>query len=212
MKKLILMLSLFKVIAIGAVENERDSILLAEYIYADSVNSVIKYFGMAISDFNSGSGFKSGTEAAIYAKGRNKSMELGAYFDDETRTLSGLTMNYKWFILKNYFDKQGVIEPYIFYSFIYRATTYDKPLTMYPERLKYLKLEDKYRYNSIEHMFGIGLEVNLLNYMYINCCAGFGKYLGSIKKPVCYDQNYGKYQGSNGWGGYYKFGLGVRIP
>ena len=212
MKKLILILLLFKAITMVAIDNERDSILLAEYIYADSVNSIIKYFGMSINEFNSGSGFKSGTEAAMYVKGRNKAMALGAYFDDETRTLSALTMNYKWFILKNYFDKQGVIEPYVFYNFIYRVTTYNKPLTMYPERLKYLKLQDKYRYCSIEHTFGFGLEINLLNYMYIDCSAGFGRYLGSIKKPVCYDQNYGKYQGSDGWAGYYKFGLGVRIP
>jgi hypothetical protein len=113
--------------------------------------------------------------------------------------------------MKKYFDKKGIFEPYIFYNFIYRVTTLDCTLSKYPDLMKYL-CPGKATYKSLEHALGIGLEINLSNYMYINCNIGFERYLGSIKKPCNPDQYTGIFDGGDGWGVFYKLGFGFRVP
>ncbi len=177
----------------------------------DPSGYIVKCYGMQISQFNTSSGFGSGTEVSIYVKGRNKSLELGAYFDNGSKSLTGLSLCHKYFIMKNYFDKQGIIEPYLFYNFIYRSTTLDETLSKYPELIKCI-CPGKAVYKSLEHAIGFGLEINLLSYMYLNCNIGFERYLGSIKKPCNPDQYTGVYDGGDGWGAIYKIGFGFRIP
>lgn len=189
----------------------QDSLLLRQLLIdqiEDSIlNSVISA-GIQISEFSTRSGFEPGIEALVFVKGKTKSIELGVYFDNETKTLTGISFGHKYFILQNYFDKEGVIEPYIFYNFIYRVTTLKSLLTTNQYSILNSTLEP--RYVSLEHYFGAGFEINFLNYFYINCNAGLGRFMGSIKNPELGESS-DLYYGGNGWSGIYKFGIGVRI-
>jgi hypothetical protein len=47
--------------------------------------------------------------------------------------------------------------------------------------------------------------------MYIHCDLGYGRYLGSIKKPGKPDEKTGMYKGGDGWGVFSKLGIGVEF-
>ena len=191
--------------------NDMDSIILEKLFYVDSVNSIISSFGMQVSQFKTNDGFASSTEVMYFLKGRNKSIEMGLYFDDNTRFFQGLTFGHKYFIFRNRFNENTIFEPYLMYKFIYRVTTLKTTLSAHPERTWLIPVGEA-RYASMEHYAGAGVEINVSKNFYINTSVGFGRYLGSIKKPTNPDQYSGIYEGGDGWGGIYKIGLGIRIP
>lgn len=189
---------------------DMDSLLYERFRYEDSINSLNRTFGLQIGEFQSLSGFSASTEATLFIKNQKKSFELGLFFDNDSRELSGMSFTHKYFLFRKKFDRNSFIEPYINYSFIYRVTYLDKPLTIYPDRIENTE-NDRSRYSSMEHYLGGGVEINASKYVYINISGGFGKYLGSIKKPCNPDPNTGYYEGGNGWSGIIKVGLGFRM-
>lgn len=193
-----------------ALLSDMDSLLVERFHHEDSANSVVSSYGVSIGEFQSMSGFSVSTEATIFIKNLNRSFELGIFFNNDNKELSGLSFTHKYFILRKKFNKNSSIEPYINYNFMYRITYLDKPLTMYPERAEIFG-NDRSRYSSMEHYVGAGVEINAFKYVYINVSAGLGRYIGSIMKPCNPDLNTGYYEGGNGWSGILKLGVGFRL-
>jgi hypothetical protein len=193
-----------------ALLNDMDSLMISRFHYEDSVNSKVSSYGVCIGEYKSMSGFSASTEATLFIKNQKKSFEVGLFFDNDSKELSGLSFTHKYFILRKKFNKNSSIEPYINYNFMYRVTYLDKPLTMYPERAEIFG-NDRSRYSSMEHYLGAGFEINALKYIYINVSAGFGRYIGSIMKPCNPDPVTGYYEGGDGWSGVVKLGVGFRL-
>jgi len=191
--------------------SELDSLFLGKLDERKTNKKVITSYGMHIGQFKTLSGFASNTEAAVFVKSKNKSFELGVFLDNNDRYISGMAFSHKVFILRKYFNENSIIEPYVNYNLIYRVTYLDAPLSMYPERAEMMSV-GKSRYASMEHYLGTGVEINVFKFFYINSNAGFGRYIGSIKKPCDPDPNTGIYKGGNGWSGMFKVTLGFRIP
>lgn len=213
MKKIVIFLLLLKVLTINCMGGNKSVNTDGENKMdpdTDSINFLIESYGMEINNFYTYSGFNSGMEAAIFVKGYNKTLQLGAYFDTYSCNLSGFVLSHKHYIIYGNKPIKKFIDPYAFYNFIYRQTVYDKPLLADPAYSQLL-YSDKARYSSLEHYFGIGTDIHVYNFIYFNINVGMGGYFGSIKKPVSSSVS-GLYIGSNGLSGIVKFGFGFKIP
>jgi hypothetical protein len=189
---------------------DMDSLLYEKLRYNDSIDALNRTYGFYVGEFQSLSGFSSSTEASLFIKNQKKSFELGIFFDNDSKELSGLSFTHKYFLFRSRFNQNSIIQPYINYNFIYRVTYLDKPLTIYPDRVEGTE-NDRSRYSSMEHYLGGGVEINAFKYVYINISGGIGRYLGSIKKPCNPDPITGYYEGGNGWSGVLKIGVGFRM-
>jgi hypothetical protein len=162
-------------------------------------------YGIAISQFISGSGFQPGYEAHFTVQPSSKAkVGFGLFFDNETKKFSGITITHQRMLMANR-RKLPVIQPFVFYNFIYRRTSM-------PE----LKLTDEgitpsgdwVSYASMEHHLGLGLNVNVSEKIKLNLNYGYGLYLGSIKRPSAPDPITSEITGTSGNGFILKTGLG----
>jgi hypothetical protein len=187
-----------------------DSLLYEKFRIEDSINYMNTSYGLQFGEFKSMSGFSASTEATVFIKNHKKSFEIGIFFDDNTKELTGMSFTHKYYILRNRFNRTSLIEPFINYNFVYRVTYLDKPVNMYPENIDPSE-NNRSRYSSMEHYLGGGVEINAFKNVYINVSGGFGRYIGSIMKPCNPDPNTGYYEGGKGWSGIVKIGLGFRM-
>jgi hypothetical protein len=190
------------------VESEYNSIQ-----HSDSSEELKLTYGLEINHFTSNSGFKPGVEFSLFVKGSNgrRSLEVAGFFDTESKSLEGFSINHKYMLFKNVEGRRSKFEPYAFYNFIYRSTTINGPLTTKSEIASVLGNTGKTTVCSIEHHFGLGVKMNLNNFMYFHGDFGYGCYLGSIKKPGKPDEKTGIYSGGNGWGLFSKLGIGFEF-
>jgi len=65
-------------------------------------------------------------------------------------------------------------------------------------------------YKSLEHHFGLGVQISFYNQFYLNGDFGFGAYFGSIKKPV-FNPVLLQLRGGNGLAMKAKIGLGINL-
>jgi hypothetical protein len=63
-------------------------------------------------------------------------------------------------------------------------------------------------YTSLEHHLGVGAKVRLGSGFYAKTEAGFGIFLGSIRRPSDPDKITGEIHGTNGFGSIVKVGFG----
>jgi hypothetical protein len=197
----------------NGINEDNDSLNLNENQVDNNAGdrSLIDFYGLEINGFNSKSGFDNGLEAALYVKDKNKLLEVGAYFDSKTMSLSGLSITHKRYFNKKELFNITTINPYLFYNFIYRVTFLDSMATANTDFSRFIGKTEA-RYASIEHYVGAGFELHLRNYFYINTYLGYGYFMGSIKRPTLSKNSIGVYQGSNGWCEFFKVGFGFRIP
>jgi len=199
MKKLILLVVIFATMVVTTSGEEILSNLILNY-------------GLEVNQFSTGSGFKSGIEASAFViEGNRRSLQLGLYIDSETQKVTGFSVNHKYVFLKNKIDRAFNIEPYFFYNFIYRVTNMSAPLAGNLEIAKILGYEGSTSYTSMEHHFGIGFKIKLFNSMFLHADAGYGRYLGSIKKPSAPDPMTSLIYGTNGWNIITKIGIGYNF-
>jgi hypothetical protein len=162
-------------------------------------------FGFEINQFSSASGFKSGAEAHFTVRPSNRSqVGFGVYFDNQSQRITGVTISHKR-MLRNYKrNSNPVVEPLFFYNFIYRKSNM-------AELLADGNTGSFVTYTSMEHHLGFGLNINVFSKISIQGQAGYGLYLGSIKKPSTPNPITHEITGSNGWGSIIKFGIGYHL-
>ena len=178
----------------------------------EMLNNLVLNYGLEINQFSTGSGFKNGFEASAFViEGNKRSLELGIYFDSETQKVTGFSIHHKYTFLKNKIERTLNVEPYFFYNFIYRVTSMNAPLAGNADIAKILGYEGTTSYTSMEHHIGIGFKVKLFNSMYLHADAGFGRYLGSIKRPSSPDPMTSLIYGTNGWNMITKLGIGYNF-
>jgi hypothetical protein len=180
----------------------------AENIY----NGIQLNYGVEVNQFTTGSGFKSGFEASAFVmEGQRRSLQLGLYFDGESKKITGFSVSHKYVIVKNKKERNFNVEPYLFYNFVYRSTQLNSPLTTNPELALAMGFEGVTSYKSMEHHIGLGLMIKVLKTVFIHADAGFGRYLGSIMKPSAPDPLTGMISGTNGWNMITKIGIGYNF-
>jgi hypothetical protein len=176
----------------------------------DSSSDIKVTCGLEVNRFTTNSGFQPGLEFSFFVKGSNgrRSLELAGFYDTESRSIAGFSLNHKYMFLKKLLKRNPNFEPYLFYNLIYRSTTIDGPLTNNPKVARQLG-GGKSTVSSLEHHIGLGLKMKIRNSIYLHYDVGYGRYLGSVKKPTILNENSGLYKGGNGWGLFSKFGVGV---
>jgi hypothetical protein len=159
-------------------------------------------YALEFSQFVTGSGFKTGTEAYItIIPDTRKQVSLGIYFCSEYKKITGISVHHERTLVKIHPGNEPFIIPYAFYDFIYRKNTIREVL------------EDKSRkgelvtYASMEHHLGIGGRIKITPSLDLKTEAGYGVYLGSIKKPSEPDKITGEISGTNGFGVIAKIGF-----
>jgi len=178
-------------------------ILWASVICAQHPGSQKKTrYGIEVNQFLTGSGFSSGTEAYFsIVPDQMKQISIGIFYCPEVKKISGLIVHHERSLIRINRGHVPAIVPYAFYNLIYRKTSM-RELLMNKE----IK-GDMVTYTSMEHHLGIGLRFKVSPSVYFKSEAGYGVYLGSIKKPSAPDPLTGEISGTNGFGAIARIGL-----
>jgi hypothetical protein len=161
-------------------------------------------FGIEANQFIIGSGFSSSSELQVFVSDeRGRRLSLGVFYDYKYNNVGGISTSFQKMLRKQKKSYSTVLEPYIFYNFIYRKTTIALPEVS----------EDHVvaagSYKSMEHHIGLGLRTNISKRVYINSELGYGVYMGSIMKPSEPDLIMNESYGTNGTGVLVKIGMGI---
>jgi hypothetical protein len=168
----------------------------------DPKNRQKTHYGIELTQFVTGSGFSSGTEAYfIVVPDNKKQISLGVYYCSEYKKIIGISVHHERTLIKINHNKVPLVTPYAFYDFIYRKNTIAE---VFQDKEK---KGDLVTYASMEHHLGVGARFKLGAGFSLNTEAGYGVYLGSIKKPSSENQVTGEISGSNGFGALAKIGL-----
>jgi len=168
----------------------------------DSDNKHKTQYGIELTQFVTGSGFSSGTEAYfIVIPDHKKQISLGIYYCSEYKKITGISVHHERSLISFKRNKISKVTPYAYYDLIYRKNTIREVL------MDKDKIGDLVTYTSMEHHLGIGTRFNLGAGFCLKTEAGYGVYLGSIKKPSSPDPVTGEISGTNGFGVLAKIGL-----
>lgn len=160
------------------------------------------HYGIELTQFITGSGFRSGTEAYfVVIPDNKKQISLGIYYCSEYKKITGISVHHERTLIRIKHNKIPVVTPYAFYNLIYRKNTIHEVF------LDKEKTGDLVTYTSMEHHLGAGARFNIGGGISMKTEAGYGVYLGSIKKPSSTDPITGEISGTNGFGMIAKIGL-----
>jgi hypothetical protein len=160
------------------------------------------HYGIELTQFVTGSGFSSGTEAYfIVIPDNKKQISLGIYYDTEYKKITGISVHHERTLMRIQQNKVPFITPYAYYDLIYRKNTIHE---VFSDKEK---TGDLVTYTSMEHHLGVGARFRLGAGFSLKTEAGYGLYLGSIKKPTSPNPVTGEVSGSNGFGMLAKIGL-----
>jgi hypothetical protein len=171
----------------------------------NNLSDTITKYGMRMINYKTNSGFTMETAILGYAELRNNSLGIGVFFNYNANTISGIVANYDWNLLNSRWVSENKIGLYVFYNFIFRVTT------LHTSDFTDSRIGTSYndsRVMSIEHYVGLGSKINIIGNVYLKAAAGYGLYLGSIKKASQPNENMPVLHGKNGWGEIVKFGIG----
>jgi hypothetical protein len=160
-------------------------------------------FGIEANQFVIQSGFGTSTELKIFVQDPNgKRLSLGLYYDSKFERIGGISTSFLQMLRNHNKTNNPILDPYMFYNFIYRKTTITETLN-----------SENYRiaagtYKSMEHYIGFGLRTNITKRFYTTGEFGYGLYLGSIMKPSTPDPALNESFGTNGTGLITKIGIG----
>ena len=168
--------------------------------YCEDENWITKLnYGLEFNKFQTTSGFGECYEINIFAfENLKKALHLGMFYDIDNHTLSGINVMYRYILIKHDYHNKINIEPYAFYNLIYRITSMDYPLCSNLDLIKQMGYSNV-TYKSIEHTFGFGFKLKIFRNFFIHIDYGFGRYLGSIKKPGEPDPNTSMIPGTDGF-------------
>jgi hypothetical protein len=159
-------------------------------------------YGIELTQFITGSGFSSGTEAYfIVIPDNKKQISLGIYYCSEYKKITGISVHHERTLIRMQPGKTHAVTPYAFYDLIYRKNTIHE---VFSEKEK---IGDLVTYTSMEHHLGVGARFKLGGGLSLKTEAGYGVYLGSIKKPSSPNPVTGEISGTNGFGMIAKIGL-----
>lgn len=168
----------------------------------DLENKEKTHYGIEVTQFVTGSGFSSGTEAYfIVIPDNKKQISLGIYYCSEYKKITGISVHHERTLMRIKHDKIPLVTPYAYYDLIYRKNTISE---VFQDKEK---AGDLVTYTSMEHHLGIGARFKLGAGFFIKTEAGYGVYLGSIKRPSAPDPVTGEISGTNGFGVLAKIGL-----
>jgi hypothetical protein len=167
----------------------------------DLENKEKTHYGIELTQFITGSGFSSGTEAYFTVIPDNKKqISLGVYYCSEYKKITGISVHHERTLIRIH-DKVPFVTPYAYYDLIYRKNTIHEVFS--DKEIK----GDLVTYTSMEHHLGVGARFRLGAGISLKTEAGYGIYLGSIKKPSSPNPVTGEVSGTNGFGMLAKIGL-----
>jgi len=161
-------------------------------------------FGIEANQFVIQSGFGTSTELKVFVQDENgKRLSLGMYYDSKLNNIGGISTSFIQMLRNHRKSVNTLLEPYIFYNFIYRKTTITNTISSE----NYIVAAGTYK--SMEHYIGFGLRTNITKRFYSTAELGYGLYLGSIMKPSAPDPVLNESYGTNGTGPIAKIGIGL---
>lgn len=179
----------------------------AQSIFAQYKSHDVTSYGIEVSQFISGSGFSSSSEAHFTIQPSAKAkVGMGIFIDNQTAKFSGITITHQRMLLTGA-RRVPTVQPYVFYNFIYRKTHIPE-LKASSEVNRNINIVS---YTSLEHHLGLGLEVRISNLVSVKTDLGYGLYLGSIKRPSQPNPITREIRGTNGGAILLKAGLALNI-
>jgi hypothetical protein len=168
----------------------------------DLENKEKTHYGIEITQFITGSGFSTGTEAYfIVIPDNQKQISLGIYYCSEYKKITGISVHHERTLMRIKHGRIPVITPYAFYDLIYRKNTINEVVQDKE------KTGELVTYTSMEHHLGAGARFKIAGGLSLKTEAGYGVYLGSIKKPSSPDPLTGEITGTHGFGLLAKIGF-----
>ena len=123
------------------------------------------------------------------------------FYDPDNKKITGITIHHERTLIRMHEGIIPRITPYAFYNLIYRKTSQHEVMTNKDVT------GDRVTYTSMEHHIGIGARFKLGAGICIKSEAGYGVYLGSIRKPSAPNPVTGEISGTNGFGAIAKIGI-----
>jgi hypothetical protein len=182
----------------------------SQYSKEDEYHS---HYGMNVSSINTGSGHGHGVSINTNIQKGNKSLEVGAIFQNSENKISGADLRYKIFV--GHFDdlqyRKKIFSPYIQYNLIYRKVTVDAPVVITRDKSTIeIPVSEPGTIATMEHYASLGFQLKLYNRFYFDNTMGLGVYIGSIDK-VNKPHGFGLHMDNYGFTGSIKIGLGYRF-
>lgn len=176
-------------------------------IYGQYKSYDVTSYGIEVSQFISGSGFASSSEAHFTIQPSAKAkVGMGIFVDNQTAKFSGITITHQRMLLTGR-RRVPTVQPYVFYNFIYRKTFLPElKATSEPDQSV-----DIVSYTSLEHHLGVGFNFRISNLVCLKTDLGYGLYLGSIKRPSQPNAITREIKGTNGGAILVKAGLALNI-
>jgi|WetSurMetagenome_2_1015567.scaffolds.fasta_scaffold59129_2 hypothetical protein len=170
----------------------------------DSLRNI--HYGIEVNQFITGSGFRTGTEVHFSViEDNRKQISLGLYYCSELKKITGITIHHEMTLIRAQRGHVPLITPFVFYNLIYRKTKMHEVLDNNDQTGAVVT------YTSMEQHLGIGAKIKLGPALFINTEAGYGVYLGSIKKPAAPNPLTGEIMGTNGFCALIKIGIGIKL-
>lgn len=175
---------------------------------SDEYTDIARY-GVNMSQNHTGSGHGSNVALSTNVRKANKSLEVGAIFNDEENKISGADIKYKVFLgtPSEFVYKNKTVRTFLQYNCMYQKRTTEKTMAVNSQ----LKATGEAPtetgvVSTIEHYVGIGMQVKLMNRMHLEGSMGAGGYIGSVKDDN--QNNVGMHQTNGGYTLSFKLGIG----
>ncbi|NBC82780.1 MAG: hypothetical protein GVY19_05305 [Bacteroidetes bacterium] len=167
-------------------------------------------YGIAMSQNHTGSGHGSNVALSTNVRKANKTLEVGAIFNDEENRISGADIKYKVFLgtPNEFVYKSRKVKTFFQYNCMYQKRTTEKNMDLagnFKSTGESPTMEGEV--STIEHYVGIGMQVKLMNRMHLEGSMGAGGYIGSVK----HDEGGARITNQSKNGGYtlsFKIGVG----
>ncbi|MFP4060711.1 MAG: hypothetical protein ACOCXW_01820 [Bacteroidota bacterium] len=172
----------------------------------------VRSFGLHFSEAVTCSGHGHAMNMAMSMHNNRREMLLGAIYEMEHQKFTGAEMQYRVFLgKKNQAIGQRIINPYLYYNFIYRSS--GPNFIAEPENISgsAFPVNENAIISSLEHFAGFGFSLKIFGGLYLDAAAGGGIYMGSINKDLKQMEHLGVHNENGGYGFAGRIGISYKI-
>ena len=182
---------------------------------SEKADSTFRIVGLNLYHSNSGSGFGSGLNMNISIEKERRHLELGIIYQTVTQDISGGEVIYRHYLNSPFRTKPSGetaraayrnLRFYLQYNFIFRQSSNAQGTE--PGYIMPGTVTSGGRVATFEHYAGAGVQVALMNGVYLNGGVGYGITLGSIDEKFMNEVHYTEGGRKSDSGLATKFGIG----
>lgn len=195
------------------------AILLTMGLRAQEAKGYGVFYGMNVTEVQTGSGHNSSYVLNTNIQKGRKSLEMGIVYQDEQGRISGGDVKYKVYLGKNAFldnliHSEGMkLRTYMHYNCIYHSSKVNTPdfipaggkKTAYPELPS-----SPGTIATMEHYAGAGIQLIISGNFCLDASLGLGTYIGSLDK-INTPSTLGIHKENHGFTTAFELGLGYKF-